>query len=154
MWSLVIIAVLSLVLALVSAIVEDEQRIARIHANDRREADHWRLTIMRAAILCPSIALLVILLPLEIHWSINTLLLVATAYGTFTPMHRLVLNELAKKRWWYMDDLDPGGNVYDEIWWMIGYALFSRTTPVQVARMAFGFELMVLLITVWIALAL
>lgn len=40
-------------------------------------------------------------------------------WGTWTVVFRTSLNRLRQLPWYYMDDMDEGGNNYDEFWWMV-----------------------------------
>jgi len=75
------------------------------------------------------------------------------ALGMFNPVFRLTMNLKRGLAWWYMDDLDAGGNRYDEFFWKLWMGLHllkPSAWPLmtiddidrrQVARMAYGVEI-------------
>ena len=78
-------------------------------------------------------------------------------WASFTMLHRWRLNYHREMPWWHIDDLDDGGNWYDEAWWTV--VLWVRkwfgirhTHPRQVVRTMYVVEgavaLVFLLITI------
>lgn len=91
-------------------------------------------------------------------------------YGAFTAPFRYRLNALRKLPWWYMDDLDTGGNWYDETWWRVRLLLaghrwrqltdtewemmidngYAAKYEKQVARLAYAVETAALSAGIWL----
>jgi hypothetical protein len=142
--------------ALFCADREDEARLMRIHEGNRAEADHFSLTWLRVLIMGGAAAAITLFAPLSLGegWYCQFTALLLIAYGTFTPIHRILLNGMGDQKWYYIDDLDTKGNFYDEFWWIIAYVCLpvKRITMPNVARMAYAFEITVLCTTLFILL--
>lgn len=105
---------LTIIYAGLSAWMEGEEIDRRIRTKDKRELDHGKLLIQRVIVLGVLVIAGVILI-----WNWWALLLAPMAWGSFVPLHRFTLNKDRNLDWWHMDDMDKGGNWYDEMWWKV-----------------------------------
>lgn len=152
---IIILSTLGLTIAYagVSAWMEGEEIDRRIRTKDARELDHGKLLIQRLIVLGVLVITGVILI-----WNWWALLLAPMAWGAFTSLHRFTLNKDRDLDWWHMDDMDAGGNSYDEFWWSIwmlaslpgwgidDYVITDRIRR-KVARLAYGTEVTALAVS-------
>lgn len=71
----------------------------------------------------------------QILWALAEGVINLVGYAfVFAMLHRWKLNRLRSKPWYYMDDLDEGGNRYDEFWWKLRGWLALKAGSITLAE--------------------
>lgn len=108
--------------------------------------------LLRRVIICGAqVGLMIVCFGWWMLWTIPLF------WAAFTMLHRWRLNYHREIPWWHIDDLDDGGNLYDEAWWSVVMWVRARlrirhTHPRQVVRTMYFAEGVVALASLFITI--
>lgn len=97
------------------------------------------LLVRRVVICAVPVGVMVACFGWHMLWSIPMF------WAGFTMGHRWRLNYHREIPWWHIDDLDEGGNLYDEAWWVVVMRVrilfgIRHTHPRHVVRSMYAAE--------------
>lgn len=149
--SALLIIPFAIMLALASGTQEAYAINQRIRTGNLQELPHASLALLRIVLFL--IAAVAIILFCRLH-VLHLVPMALLTYGSFAPLHRVVLNTLRQKPWWHMGPKlhrpTLGRSRYDECFHRMAQALdgpapyYSSELPAQIA---YGVEVLVFLVT-------